>query len=206
MSSLREIRPTKGYLLELKQRVVFIEKGYQLLKLKRDSLANELKNTIESLRGKRKQLLIELEAIYKDISAANIVLGPIDVKSYALSVQNHLEIDILPKSIMGVHYPYIRIISKPQLDEDIDILLKKIIEDISVVFYQILQLAEIEAKVERIADEFGKTNRKVNVLRDIIIPDYHEQIKSISEKLDAESLEELVRLKTSRGVLEDKKS
>ncbi len=205
MSSLSEIRPTKGYLLELKQRVIFIEKGYQLLRLKRDNLANELKNTIESLRGKREQLLFELEEIYKELSAANIVLGPIEVKSYALSVQNYLEIEVLPKSIMGVHYPYIKIISKPQLDEEVDIMLKQVIDNILVVFYKILQLAEIEAKVERIAEEFGKTNRKVNVLRDIIIPNYYDQIKSISEKLDAETLEELVRLKTSRRVIEDKK-
>jgi len=70
---------------------------------------------------------------------------------------------------------------------------------------QILQLAELEAKSERIAEEFGRTNRKVNVLRDIIIPNYHERIHAITEKLDSEVLEELVRLKVSRNILERKR-
>ena len=204
MSTLDNIRPTKGYLLDLKRRVVFVEKGYQLLKLKRDNLAKELKNTLENLQGKRHLLVEQLKKNYTEMSLANMMLGPIELKGYALSIKNGFSIEILPKSIMGINYPMIKIISKPPSTDDIDVFVKQIVQHNIAVLYQLIILAELEAKIERIAEEFGRTNRKVNVLRDIIIPQYHERIHAITESLDAENLEELVRLKTSRGLLEKK--
>ena len=205
MSSLNDIRPTKGYLLDLKRRIIFVEKGYELLKLKRDNLAKELKDTIEALQGKRQFLNKALNNIYIRISIAKRVLGPIPLRGHALTIQNQLQIEILPTSFMGVNYPQIRLVSNPPFDNTTDVLLKPIIEDIYSLIRQILQLAELEAKSERIAEEFGRTNRKVNVLRDIIIPNYHERIHAITEKLDSEVLEELVRLKVSRNILERKR-
>ena len=205
MSSLNDIRPTKGYLLDLKRRIVFVEKGYELLKLKRDNLAKELKDTIEALQGKRRFLEKDLNDVYIRMSIAKRILGLIPLRGYALTIQNQLQIETLPTSFMGVNYPQIRIVSKPPIDDTTDALLKPIIENIYSLINQILQLAELEVKIERIAEEFGRTNRKVNVLRDIIIPDYHERIQSITEKLDSEVLEELVRLKVSRTILERKR-
>ncbi len=205
MSSLNDIRPTKGYLLDLKRRIVFVEKGYELLKLKRDNLAKELKDTIEALQGKRQLLDKDLNDMYVRMSIAKRILGLITARGYALTIQNQLQIETVPTSFMGVNYPQIRLVSKPPFDDTTDVLLKPIIEDIYSLIRQILQLAELEAKIERIAEEFGRTNRKVNVLRDIIIPNYHERIQAITEKLDSEILEELVRLKVSRTKLERKR-
>lgn len=205
MSSLNDIRPTKGYLLDLKRRIIFVEKGYELLKLKRDNLAKELKDTIEALQGKRQFLDKDLNNMYIRMSIAKRILGPIPLRGHVLTIQNQLQIETLPTSIMGVTYPQIRLVSQPPFDDTTDVLLKPIIEDIYSLILQILQLAELEAKIERIAEEFGRTNRKVNVLRDIIIPNYHERIQAITEKLDSEVLEELVRLKVSRTILERKR-
>jgi V/A-type H+-transporting ATPase subunit D len=205
LSSLNDIRPTKGYLLDLKRRIVFVEKGYELLKLKRDNLAKELKDTIEALQGKRQLLDKDLNDIYVRMSIAKRILGLIPARGYALTIQNQLQIETVPTSFMGVNYPQIRLVSKPPFDDTTDVLLKPIIEDVYSLIRQILQLAELEAKIERIAEEFGRTNRKVNVLRDIIIPNYHERIQAITEKLDSEILEELVRLKVSRTKLERKR-
>jgi len=69
------------------------------------------------------------------------------------------------------------------------------------VLDDILQLAENEARAERIADELGKTNRKVNALENTIIPSYRGIIKFIQDKLDEEALEELVRMKLIGGAL-----
>jgi len=205
LSSLNDIRPTKGYLLDLKRRIIFVEKGYELLKLKRDNLAKELKDTIEALQGKRQFLDKDLNNMYIRMSIAKRILGPIPLRGHVLTIKNQLQIETLPTSFMGVTYPQIRLVSQPPFDDTTDVLLKPIIEDIYSLILQILQLAELEAKIERIAEEFGRTNRKVNVLRDIIIPNYHERIQAITEKLDSEVLEELVRLKVSRTILERKR-
>jgi len=48
------VKPTRGFLLQLKRRVGFIEEGYKLLELKRDELANELRANLEVLSAKKK--------------------------------------------------------------------------------------------------------------------------------------------------------
>ena len=102
---------------------------------------------------------------------------------------------------MGVRYPYIKVEKEPQITGELDITLSEAAEKVLSVLDDILQLAEYESRAERIADELGKTNRKVNALENTIIPSYRGIIKFIQDKLDEESLEELVRMKLIGGAL-----
>lgn len=201
MSATTGVRPTKGYLMEMKRRIGFIERGTEFLKLKRDHLAKELTTAIDSLKGRRSKLLEELRVAYRAVTAAYISLGPTEVQSQAKSIKSRLELEVLPRSIMGVRYPYIKVEKEPQITGELDITLSEAAEKVMSVLDDILQLAENEARAERIADELGKTNRKVNALENTIIPSYRGVIKFIQDKLDEESLEELVRMKLIGGAL-----
>ena len=201
MSATTGVRPTKGYLMEMKRRIGFIERGTEFLKLKRDHLAKELTTSIELLKGRRSRLLEELRVAYRAVTAAYISLGPTEVQSQAKSIKSRLELEVLPRSIMGVRYPYIKVEKEPQITGELDITLSEAAEKVMSVLDDILQLAENEARAERIADELGKTNRKVNALENTIIPSYRGIIKFIQDKLDEESLEELVRMKLIGGAL-----
>ncbi|MBN1682746.1 V-type ATP synthase subunit D [Candidatus Bathyarchaeota archaeon] len=199
MSSMSGVRPTKGYLMEMKRRIGFIEKGCEFLKLKRDHLAKELSASIDILKGRRGLLLKNLKEAYDALTAAYISLGPIEVESQARSVQSALQLEILPLSVMGVRYPYVKIVSKPKITSELDITLSNASKKIYEILEELIQLAEFEARAERIADELGKTNRKVNALENTVIPSYNQIIKFIESKLDEESLEELVRMKRIGG-------
>lgn len=201
MSSATGIRPTKGFLMELKRRIGFIERGTEFLKLKRDHLAKELTTSIEVLKGRRRLLLENLRMAYRAVTAAYISLGPTEVRSQASSIKSRLELEILPRSVMGVRYPFIKIEKEPQIAGELDITLSEAAEKVLAILEEIIQLAEFEARAERIADELGKTNRKVNALENTIIPGYKQIIKFIEDKLDEESLEELVRMKLIGGAL-----
>jgi len=201
LSSLMGVRPTKGYLMDLKRRIGFIERGCEFLKLKRDHLAKELTASLEVLRGRRKLLLENLREAYRALTAAYISLGPTEVKSQARSIRRSLELEVLPRSVMGVRYPYVKILRKPRIEGELDITLSHAAEKILGILEELIQLAEFEARAERIADELGKTNRKVNALENTIIPSYRRVIKFIQDKLDEESLEELVRMKLIGGAL-----
>jgi V/A-type H+-transporting ATPase subunit D len=187
--------------MEMKRRIGFIERGTEFLKLKRDHLAKELTTSIELLKGRRSKLLEELRVAYRAVTAAYISLGPTEVQSQAKSIKSRLELEVLPRSIMGVRYPYIKVEKKPQITGELDITLSEAAEKVMSVLDDILQLAENEARAERIADELGKTNRKVNALENTIIPSYRGIIKFIQDKLDEEALEELVRMKLIGGAL-----
>ena len=201
MSATTGVRPTKGYLMEMKRRIGFIERGTEFLKLKRDHLAKELTTSIDVLKGRRSKLLEDLSIAYRAVTAAYISLGPTEVRSQASSIKSRLELEVLPRSVMGVRYPYIKVEKEPQITGELDITLSEAAEKVLGILDDILQLAEFEARAERIADELGKTNRKVNALENTIIPSYRQVIKFIEDKLDEESLEELVRMKLIGGAL-----
>jgi len=201
LSATTGVRPTKGFLMEMKRRIGFIERGTEFLKLKRDHLAKELTSSIDVLKGRRSQLLEKLQEAYRAVTAAYISLGPTEVRSQASSIKSGLELEILPRAVMGVRYPFIKIDKEPQIAGELDITLSEAAEKVLSILDDILQLAEYEARAERIADELGKTNRKVNALENTIIPSYRQVIKFIEDKLDEESLEELVRMKLIGGAL-----
>jgi V/A-type H+-transporting ATPase subunit D len=201
VSAATGIRPTKGFLMEMKRRIGFIEKGTEFLKLKRDHLAKELTSAIDVLKGRRSKLLDELKVAYRGVTAAYISLGPTEVRSQASALKSGLEIEVLPRSTMGVRYPFIKVDKDPQIAGELDITLSEAAEKILGILNDIIQLAEFEARAERIADELGKTNRKVNALENTIIPSYKNIIKFIEDKLDEEALEELVRMKLIGGAL-----
>ncbi len=201
MSTLMTVRPTKGYLMELKRRIGFIERGCEFLKLKRDHLAKELSASLEILRGRRRLLLQSLREAYSALTAAYLSIGPTEVRSQAMSVRKALEVEVLPRSVMGVRYPYVKILSKPEIGGELDITLSHTASKVLGVLEDIVRLAEFEARAERIADELGKTNRKVNALENIVIPAYRQIIRFIQDKLDDESLEELVKMKLVGGAL-----
>jgi len=201
MSALSGVRPTKGYLIEMTKRLSYIERGCEFLKLKRDHLAKELSVSLEVLRGRRDKINERLRDVYGDIVTAHLDLGPSEVKSQTTAIKKTFEIDVLPKSVMGVRYPSLNVISKPKVEGKLDPTLSKAASTMMEIFDDIIRLAEFEARAERVADELGKTNRKVNALENIVIPSYRNVIKFIQDKLDEEGLEELVRTKLIGGAI-----
>jgi len=187
--------------MEMQRRIGFIERGTEFLKLKRDNLAKELTTSLDVLKGRRSKLLEDLRIAYRAVTAAYISLGPTEVRSQVSSIKSRLKLEVLPRSVMGVRYPYIKVEKEPQIAGELDITLSEAAEKVLGILEDILQLAEFEARAERIADELGKTNRKVNALENTIIPSYRQVIKFIEDKLDQESLEELVRMKLIGGAL-----
>lgn len=201
MSTLSGVRPTRAFLIEMKRRIRFIERGCEFLKLKRDHLAKELTESLNALRGQRRLLNEKLAEVYEALREAYISLGPLEVVSQAKSVKKETDIDVLPMSVMGVLYPYLRVKKRPVIDVELDASLAKVARVLLDLFDQLINLAMFEARTERIADELGKTNRKVNALENIVIPSYKRIVKYIEDKLEEESLDDLVRTKLIGGVL-----
>jgi len=199
LSSTAGVKPTKGFLMDMKRRIGFIERGTEFLKLKRDQLAKELTTSLDVLRGRRKLLMDILQEAYAAVTAAYLSLGPQEVQSQTRSIKSSLELEVLPRAVMGVRYPFVKIGEKPEITAELDITLSVASDRVYEILDDIIRLAEFESRVERIADELGKTNRKVNALENIIIPEYKQIIKFIEDKLDEESLEELVRMKLIGG-------
>ena len=202
MSATSGVRPTKGYLMETKRRIQTVERGTEFLKLKRDQLAKELTESLDVLKGRRGMMMNSLQEAYSALTAAYLSLGPAEVQSQTRSIKNTLDLEVLPRSVMGVVYPSIRIKNTPEAGAELDITLAHAAEKVFEIIEELIRLAEFEERVFRIAEELGTTSRKVNALENMVIPDMQYTIKFIEDKLDAESMEELVRMKLIGGTRE----
>ena len=205
MSATSGVRPTKGYLMETKRRIQTVERGTEFLKLKRDQLAKDLTESLDVLKGRRGLLLNNLQEAYGALTAAYLSLGPMEVQSQTRSIKNTLELEVLPRSVMGVIYPSVRIKERPEIAAELDITLAFAAEKVYEIIEELIRLAEFEERVSRIAEELGSTSRKVNALENMVIPDMRYIIKFIEDKLDEESMEELVRMKLIGGAKSSQK-
>jgi V/A-type H+-transporting ATPase subunit D len=205
MSATSGVRPTKGYLMETKRRIQTVERGTEFLKLKRDQLAKDLTESLDVLKGRRGLLLSNLQEAYGALTAAYLSLGPMEVQSQTRSIKNTLEREVLPRSVMGVIYPSVRIKERPEIAAELDITLAFAAEKVYEIIEELIRLAEFEERVSRIAEELGSTSRKVNALENMVIPDMKYIIKFIEDKLDEESMEELVRMKLIGGAKSSQK-
>ncbi|MCS7116672.1 MAG: V-type ATP synthase subunit D [Nitrososphaerota archaeon] len=196
--TLRRVRPTKGFLLELKKRIVFIEEGYKLLKLKRDELAKTIRSYLEFLEAKRAEFEAKVEKALSRMRAAYAFLGSGEVESQINPVET-ITIQIYPKSVMGCLIPYVREINKVKVT--LNPVLRSIAKDFEALIEDLVKIAEVESSIERIAEELGATNRKVNALEKYVIPELKRSAKYIEDMLDEEMLEEVIRTKIIRNKL-----
>ena len=67
-------------------------------------------------------------------------------------------------------------------------------------------LDELETKIESIARDLERTNKIVNALENVVIPDLERDIKYIEDMLEEDDLEEFVRLKFARDKILKRRS
>ncbi len=191
--SLQRISATKGALLRAKEQFRFIQKGKEILEMKRDRLAGEINALLPKLR-ERSTIERETMEIYEEYKNLLLIYGYDELLSYAKAVGG-METKFLVKSIMGVLEPHIQITTDPNLENISDPALQAFCKRFYELFKKLLDHAIAEAKVERIALELMDTNRKVNALEKIVIPRFQELIRYIEERIMEDELQEFVRTK-----------
>lgn len=194
---------TRGALIKLRADLEFIQNGTEILKIKRDRLAQELNELFDKL-ARRKELEKRLMKIYEDFKKTLIILGFETVLSIGLSVSK-AKVNLLPLSVMGVSVPKVVFEDKPHANVIQEMSLYDIAEKLQNLIEDLLTLAETEAKTEKISYELMNLNRKVNALEKIIIPKYVHQIRHMEDSLFDEDLEDFNRIRHIRDILEKRK-
>jgi V/A-type H+-transporting ATPase subunit D len=203
------INPTRMELLKLKDREKLAVKGHSLLKEKRNALIMEFFNILERVKGSRESVEKTLAEAYKDLTAAQIVMGDLAVKKSAMSVKESVEVDIDSRSVMGVVVPLIESQTSQRtmvergygfLDTSVkvDEAASKFEESIKLI----IELGEIEKTIILLAGEIESTKRRVNALEHIIIPKLENTVKYIEMRLEEMERENFVRLKMIKKTME----
>jgi V/A-type H+/Na+-transporting ATPase subunit D len=200
--ALRDIKPTRSELINLKRKIQLSERGYKILKMKRDGLILEFFKILANAKDTKGELLARHQRAVQMMALANTVEGAIGVKSAAFSVKEVPQITLKSKNIMGVIVPQIESskVKKNLVDRGYGVLgTSTVIDETASAFEDlvesIIQSAEIETTMKRLLDEIEKTKRRVNALEYKVIPELTGARDFIKMRLDEMEREELFRMK-----------
>lgn len=193
------IAPTKANLMSAKGILEFSEKGFELLDQKRNVLIREMMGLLDKAKDVQSRINSTFSEAYDALKTANLTMGIANLEDIAASVPEASEFELLHKSVMGVEIPRIRynvkevepVYSFYQTNTSMDIAFKRFWE----VKYLVMELAEVENSVYKLAIEIKRTQKRANALENIQIPKYQEMVKYIQDALDEKDREDFFRLK-----------
>lgn len=190
--------PTKGNLMNTKKQLSLAKMGYELMDKKRNILIREMMMLIDKANEIQGTIDSVYEEAYLALQTANVTHGYCSEISKTIPVENSLTLDY--RSVMGVEIPIVTM-DEPGKNElhfglfstgnTLDNAYRKFTE----VKILTAQLAEIENSVYRLADSIKKTQKRANALKNIMIPQFEEDVKFISDALDEKDREEFSRMK-----------
>jgi V/A-type H+-transporting ATPase subunit D len=197
--SLGRVAVTRGVLLRLREQLDFTKRGKELLEMKRDNLAAETNRLLAKIRV-RHEFEQRLMEAYGSLRTAYVTLGYSRLQSQAFTVKP-LEAKVRLRSVMGVLVPEIVQGQKPAISSITDPSAYAAAEQLTSLMGELLSIAEAEARIESIAQELMLTNRKVNALERVILPNIIETLRYIEGRLEEETLEEFFRAKRVKALI-----
>lgn len=194
------LTPTRMELLKTKQRKKTAQKGYNLLKKKRDALIREFFKLIKDYKELKKNTINKLNEAYKTLQIGEAVSGINRVKSLSLSSQKSFNLETKTTNLMGVKVPKLELTHPQKANFNASLIgVSYYVEDSRNKFLKLIpdliKLAEIELVIKELAEEIKKTKRRVNALEYVKIPEIEDQIKKISDRLQEMERESFIRLK-----------
>ncbi|HRS91785.1 MAG TPA: V-type ATP synthase subunit D [Candidatus Marinimicrobia bacterium] len=209
MATRIKLVPTKSNLLKLKRDLSFAQEGYELLEQKRQVLVSQLMAMVNEAIVAHEKMDAALREAYSALQNAIISDGKSTVKSMARAVRIESSIQIYTIRVMGVTIPKVEV----EIEDDAPYYSagnSSFWVDESIFrFKQILEamgrFAELRVSLLRLAQEVRKTQRRVNALEKIAIPDYQETIKFISDSLEESERGTLTSMKYIKEHLEKRK-
>ncbi|MHA1301897.1 MAG: V-type ATP synthase subunit D [Candidatus Helarchaeota archaeon] len=196
-------------LLDLKKNVDFLHKAHELLNEKRDYLLIKLKEEIFDAKPIRKKVNEELKKAFTALAKANMDMGIDDVEEIALTAEPKLKFELKEQSIMSIVIPSISIIEEKELLPDYGLFLishhlDEAVREFLKVLKDLVYLSGLESAIYRIANEIKKTQRRINALEHVLIPDHHETIAYLEDQLEEYERDEITTIKIVKEYLESK--
>ena len=194
----QQVFPTKGNLMRAKRSLALAKLGYDLMDRKRNVLIRELMQLVDRAKELRGSIEKIYATAYFELQEANIMLGVIGRFTDAVPVDN--DISIRTRTVMGVEIPMLSHESHtdpmiPYGFLDTNVQLDEAYAAFCKVRDMTLMLAEVDNGVYRLATAIQATQRRANALKNVLIPRYSEQIKTISDALEDKEREEFTRMK-----------
>lgn len=198
----KQVFPTKGNLMASKKSLTLAKSGYELMDRKRNILIREMMEQLDEVRELRAKITETYEEAYRALRRANITMGVISEYAKAVPVDNGITITY--RSVMGVDLPKIHYEEK-ELElcyglESTNSSLDYAFACFHKVKLMVITLAEMDNALYRLANAISKTQKRANALQNVVIPEYQDIVKYISDVLEEREREEFSRQKVIKAM------
>ena len=200
------IAPTKSNLLAMKEQLAVSTNGYELLEEKREILVRELMHLVEKVKLLEKQMDKAVNHAYPAFKRMLMVDGADQIQRLSHGIHYDFHMNEKKVTIGGMGFSSIDVELPQQelfysfngTDANTDDTVSKFFDLLSIL----TGMASIRTIVWRLADEVKKTQRRVNALDKMIIPQTTETktyIESVLEERERENVFVLKALKKKNG-------
>jgi V/A-type H+-transporting ATPase subunit D len=199
-----DVPATKSNLLRLKEQFSFVRSGHALLDQKREVLLESLVDIHREAAHLRQQLLAELAVLYSVLRDALLAQGRSSLEDEALATDESITLQVRERSVMGVIVPLLEMAVGEERAPAVApgwaaAGTAEVRQRVHRLLPALVRLAEVEVSCRRLASELQKTQRKVNALEHIFIPQYRDTIHFIDASLEEKEREALFQTKRLKG-------
>ncbi len=210
MSFGQSVAATKIELIRYKRSSQVATMVQKILDDKRKVLLKNIEEMIDEASKARGGIWDPLQDVYKSVNEAYLGLGSSTVDSVAESTPPVMEVDVDVKRIVDVKIPSLKVTEKdtksmPYGFADTNSSIDRASKQIKDLLPKICKAAEYENSIFSLAKALEKTQKLLNALENVIIPQYQERIKFILATLEERDREEFARLKKVKAIMEQKK-
>jgi V/A-type H+-transporting ATPase subunit D len=199
---VQQVTATRSELLARRARIALATQGRDVLKEKRDSLMEEFRATVEVAvagSGALEEAAVEGR---RALAAAEADDGPEAVRSAALAQPGEISLTTRETTVMGVRIADIRHdpLGRARSDRGYSLAgsspaLDRLAELFEAELTLLLDLATVELRLRRLADEIGTTTRRINALESVVLPRLAQERDQIRATLDERERQDRFRLK-----------
>lgn len=206
---MEQVKATRAELLAKKKQIALARQGRDLLQEKRNALLKEFMRTAEQVMHSSDELEHMAGEAALALAMASALDGPEAVFSAALAARGQMTLEITSTNVMGVSVPLIeqKSAARSPLDRGYSLAcvssrIDHVAEAFETELDLMINLAASEMRLRRLAEEIGRTTRRVNALDNFLIPRLEAQRSYIQMVLEERERENLFRLKRVKLKLE----
>lgn len=210
MSFGQNVAATKIELLKFKRSAQVAAMVQKILDDKRKVLLKNIEEMIDEASRARGGIWDPLQDVYKSVNEAYLSLGTATVDSVAESAPAVMEVDVDVKRIVDVKIPTLSVTerdtkSMPYGFADTNSSIDRASKQIKSLLPRICKAAEYENSIFSLAKALEKTQKLLNALENVIIPQYRQKIRFIVATLEEREREEFAKLKKVKAAIEARK-
>ncbi|MGD0724474.1 MAG: V-type ATP synthase subunit D [Spirochaetia bacterium] len=183
-----DVPPTKSSLLSVKEQLIIAREGFELLEQKREILIMELMRMVEEVKLLEHDMDKRIATSYGSLKRMIVRMGRETARDVSAGIRFDYAVRERQGKLMGIPLPTLEM-DMPHMELKYSFMsTDSSCDGLMLEFFELLKLiarmAEIRTMVWRLAKEVRKTQRRVNALERIVIPDVEDTKKFIEGVLE----------------------